>query len=63
MRQLGDTLVWAGLILVVGGVVYFTPRLAHYMAMKQEKLDRAARTRELVLNQPASHIPSPIESR
>jgi hypothetical protein len=32
MRQVGDTLVWLGLISVVAAVVYFTPRLADYMA-------------------------------
>jgi hypothetical protein len=28
MRQVGDTLVWLGLITVVAAVIYFTPRLA-----------------------------------
>jgi hypothetical protein len=32
MRQLGDTLVWMAMIMVVGAVVYFTPRLANYVA-------------------------------
>ncbi len=32
MRQVGDTLVWLGLISVVAAVVYFTPRLASYVA-------------------------------
>lgn len=31
MRQVGDTLIWLALILVVAGVVYFTPRLATYV--------------------------------
>ncbi len=31
MRQVGDTLVWFGLMLVVAAVIYFTPRLANYV--------------------------------
>ena len=33
MRQVGDTLVWLAMITVVGAVVYFTPRLANYVAL------------------------------
>ena len=33
MRQLGDMLVWLGLIVVVAAVVYFTPRIANYVAV------------------------------
>jgi hypothetical protein len=33
MRQVGDTLVWLGMITVVGAVVYFTPRVASYVAL------------------------------
>jgi hypothetical protein len=29
MRQVGDTLIWLGLIMVVTAVVYYTPRLAN----------------------------------
>ena len=32
MRQVGDTLVWLAMIGVVAAVVYFTPRLASYVA-------------------------------
>ena len=32
MRHVGDTLAWFGMILVVAGVIYFTPRLASYVA-------------------------------
>jgi hypothetical protein len=32
MRQVGDTLVWLGMIVVVAAVIYFTPRLASYVA-------------------------------
>jgi hypothetical protein len=31
MRQVVDTLVWLAMIVVVAGVVYFTPRLANYV--------------------------------
>jgi hypothetical protein len=33
MRQVGDTLVWLAMITVVGAVVYFTPRLANFVAV------------------------------
>ena len=32
MRHVGDTLAWLGMILVVAAVIYFTPRLASYVA-------------------------------
>jgi hypothetical protein len=32
MRQVGDTIVWLGMIMVVAAVIYFTPRLASYVA-------------------------------
>ncbi|WP_165249403.1 hypothetical protein [Paludisphaera soli] len=32
MRQLTDLAVWAGLILLTMGVVYYTPKVAEYMA-------------------------------
>jgi hypothetical protein len=31
MRQLGDFAAWLGLILVVFGVIYYTPMLVEYM--------------------------------
>jgi hypothetical protein len=40
MRQVGDMLVWLALILVVAGVVYYTPRIADYVA--REQADRGA---------------------
>lgn len=42
MRQVGDTLVWLGLILVVAAVVYFTPRLANYVARRQDLSDEGS---------------------
>lgn len=32
MRQVGDTMVWLGMIVLVAAVIYFTPRLASYVA-------------------------------
>jgi hypothetical protein len=32
MRQVGDTLVWLAMIMVVVAVVYFTPRVARYVS-------------------------------
>ena len=32
MRQVGDTLVWLAVILVVAAVVYITPRFADYVS-------------------------------
>ncbi len=31
MRQLGDFAAWLGLILIVVGVVYYTPKLVEYV--------------------------------
>jgi hypothetical protein len=36
MRQVGDTLVWLGLIVVVGAVIYFTPRFASYLSVREK---------------------------
>lgn len=32
MRQLGDFATWLGLILIVLGAVYYTPKLVQYMS-------------------------------
>lgn len=32
MRQLGDFATWLGMILIVLGAVYFTPKLVQYMS-------------------------------
>jgi hypothetical protein len=42
MRQVGDTLVWLGLILMIAAVVYFTPRLANLLAAVQSPQDRGS---------------------
>jgi hypothetical protein len=43
MRQVGDMLVWLALILVVAGVVYFTPRFANYVASERSGHGRESR--------------------
>ena len=43
MRQVGDMLVWLGLILVVAGVVYFTPRFANYVASERSEHGRESK--------------------
>jgi hypothetical protein len=37
MRQVGDMLVWLAVILVVAAVVYFTPRVASYVAARESQ--------------------------
>jgi hypothetical protein len=51
MRQLGDMLVWLGLIVVVAAVVYFTPRIANYVASEQPDRARETRTSRVVAYQ------------
>jgi hypothetical protein len=40
MRQVGDTLVWLGVVLVLAAVVYFVPRFANFVAAVQAQQDR-----------------------
>jgi hypothetical protein len=42
MRQVGDTLIWLAMILVVAGVIYVMPRVASYVAAAESEHDRAA---------------------
>jgi hypothetical protein len=44
LRRVGDTLVWLGLILMVAGVVYFTPRFANYVESERSKHERESKT-------------------
>ena len=37
MRQLNDTLVWLGVILVSAAVVYFTPRFANLVSAGEDQ--------------------------
>ncbi len=48
MRQLTDLVVWAGLILLTLGVVYYTPKVAEYMASEPKPV---------VVTSPRSHAP------
>jgi hypothetical protein len=52
MRQVGDTLVWLGLILVLAAVVYFTPRLADFVANVQSGQERESVAWRVVADQP-----------
>jgi hypothetical protein len=43
MRQVGDTLVWMALLVVVAAVLYFTPRVASFVsAREKDAIDRRA---------------------
>jgi hypothetical protein len=44
MRQVGDTLVWLAMVLVVAAVVYFTPRVANYVASMGAEYNRDCMT-------------------
>ena len=44
MRQVGDMLVWLALIVVIAAVVYFTPRVANYVASEQSDHGRESMT-------------------
>jgi len=44
MRQVGDTLIWLAMILVVAGVIYLMPRVASYVAAAESEHDHAAVT-------------------
>ena len=48
MRQVGDTLVWLAMIGVVAAVVYFTPRLASYVATVSDHTRGANPSSEVV---------------
>jgi hypothetical protein len=51
MRQLGDMLLWLGLIVVVAAVVYFTPRIANYVASEQPDRGREAQASRVMAYQ------------
>ncbi len=44
MRQVRDTLVWLAMILVVGAVIYVTPRVANYVRASESEQGRACET-------------------
>lgn len=48
MRQVGDTLVWFAVILVVVAVVYFSPRVANYVTAAEFAPGRAFDSRAVV---------------
>ena len=57
MRQVGDTLVWLAMISVVGAVVYFTPRLANYVALFGADHGRGCVTCHEIAYQPEETTP------
>jgi hypothetical protein len=61
MRQVGDTLVWLAMITVVVAVVYFTPRLAGYVALYGSEHGRGCVTCRDVAYHPegTTHIQTP----
>ena len=59
MRQVGDTLVWLGLIMVVAAVVYFTPRFASYLSVRDKDALYDARGR--VVYRSAEPVAVPAE--
>jgi hypothetical protein len=40
MRQVSDTLVWLGVVLVLAAVVYFVPQFANFVAAVEAQQDR-----------------------
>jgi hypothetical protein len=40
MRQVGDSLIWLAMIAVFVAVIYFTPRVAHYVHAMDEGHER-----------------------
>jgi hypothetical protein len=56
MRQVGDTLVWLGLISVVAAAVYFTPRLADYVAAASADRGQAHESHRALVLSPDSGL-------
>jgi len=44
MRQVGDTLAWLAMIVVFAAVIYFTPRVAHYVGAMEPEHARGCAT-------------------
>jgi len=44
MRQVGDSLVWLAMIAVFAAVLYFTPRVAHYIHVMSDEHGRDCMT-------------------
>jgi hypothetical protein len=59
MRQVGDTLIWLAMISVVVAVVYFTPRLASYVAasMATEHGTACVTCRDITIHQDDESTP------
>jgi hypothetical protein len=50
MRQFGDLVVWIALILVLAGVVYFTPKVAQYVSAENRPAEKSWLDRHLAFN-------------
>ena len=59
MRQLTDTLVWLGVLLVLAAVVYFTPRFADLVSAVQDQQYRTRAQASALLHSvdATSHFP------
>jgi hypothetical protein len=53
MRQVGDSLVWLGVILVIAAVVYFTPRFASFVTVAESHDGRDKVTWRFTTGEPA----------
>ena len=58
MRQLGDTLVWLAVILMVAAVIYFTPRFADYVSAASLK----AGSEKVSWHAPATDLSETVDS-
>jgi hypothetical protein len=56
MRQVGDLLVWLGVILMVAAVIYFTPRFADYVAGSESERGRANLAWRIAAHQQAESL-------
>jgi hypothetical protein len=59
MRQIGDLLVWVVLIIVLAGVVYFSPQLGRYVSGEGKPAYQVDEKHSLALNLTPSSDDSP----
>jgi hypothetical protein len=57
MRQVGDTLVWLALIVVVAAVLYITPRVANYVSTREKEAIHMRRSGVLLRHVPGPALP------
>jgi hypothetical protein len=51
MRQVGDTLAWFAMIMVITAVIYFTPRVARYVGAVDDEHDTNCTTCRAISHQ------------